>query len=539
MISALLLAGTIYVANRTCPQHPSIAGGSCIHTSVCGTTSNPCCTLEEGIRSANAASGTDAIEIHDLTGSTETVGAVRADGSAWPSFHGTAMYVELTSVATIAVASGDAYTLDLGNVLSNGILFGTASTASTIGGFTMQNKKASGDSTTWSGRNPYLYITGTSVVVDGMTLLDDNFDSVLSANVAIRFCSDDRTTCSGGIVRNSVISGRYHTFVFMTGAMQSCSDAGFAFYNNSFIFIRNDTGSSSATLLILENTGCPITSGSPSNNIVFANNKADYTLITSASGKPDPRGFYYRETTTPLYIFNNRFRDPALQRGNVYFQDNVDHSGNGTYQQENVSYFYNTIVGSGTAFVGDDGSSKWPMCAGSASGSKGIHIVSNLFSGTNPVADLGAGCATAGNTFNQRSSNDTLNNNLCYASSSPSCVTLTGGVDITHTGNTQTTTNPNVTDSGTATSTSAPDTLRLQSGSNAIGACSNNPIGQGAGVCSVSAAGITFDCTKDIDGQQRPTTGTTADCGADQFTGSIPPAEGASALRRRIVRLGP
>lgn len=71
--------------------------------------------------------------------------------------------------------------------------------------------------------------------------------------------------------------------------------------------------------------------------------------------------------------------------------------------------------------------------------------------------------------------------------------------------------------------TDAANAYRLLPGSVLIDAGTNNPVGQGPNVCSFTPwSGFTIDCTKDRDGDDRTTAGTTWDIGADEFAGSPP-----------------
>jgi cysteine-rich repeat protein len=520
----------IYVmSGGACPNHPSVLGASCTTAaSSCGAAATPCCTIVEAAKRADAVGGSDRILVSQMT---ETVSATNgfctekgapttctvASAAASYSCGGCA-YVAPQSVVTIQPDGTDAYVLDMNNLMSEGItLFGNGSIIQRASGsFSIINKASSQEDRAFQGRNAAVRIWGDGVVVDGLTI-QMSMDSVhVSAQVGLR-CSS-----SGCVLRNNTITGIWNSCIlveFSAGFSTDCAAVGHAIYGNTCtVAYGGPSGDSSATAFMEEATGCTISHGVASGKVVLANNYFDYSGTTSPTSR---RAMYLRENTLQNWIFNNRIRAGGNDnRGVFYLQD-----GAGERVLEDYLIFNNTYVSGGNnyAFSGAGLRNEYPTCFGSAVGdAKSVRIVNNLSTGFSPVAMLNAGCLVSynegPNTYHLRSTNDLFDWNYCYASSSPDCVAYTGGPVIEESNNIETTVNPNLTAD-----------LRLQAGSNAIAKCTNNPTvsvavpaGQGAGVCSVTTAGVTFDCSKDFQGDQRPGGTTKWDCGADQFAGSFP-----------------
>jgi hypothetical protein len=502
LLAAPASAATINVmAGGACPNHPTILGAACSSSLTCGDAATPCCTWAAATARANALAGTDQILLHQFTEVvTSPVGFPKYPGSAvgYPS------YFLQSGVVSANPDAGDAYVLDLNNQLENGPVIRGASAGSVYakgaGSFTITGKKDSADNLDYSGRNPSLYVNADNVTIDGLTIVTPNFlDAAISGQVGIRFGNaGNGERAEGGIIRNCRIVGQMNTGIYIAGMMVNCADPGYAIYDNTINNTMVSTSDSSCTGMIVEDTGC--NSGGPpqSGKILWLNNYEEWT-----GGGCDSRGFYLRESTASIYIGNSRIRNVGSRRGFIYFQDNVPH---GTFALEDVHIFNVTVTAAGpSGIIGDDGHSRWPECAGSQPGDPTtIEIVNGLFSGFSQVADLGAGCSTQANTYHSRSTHDRMDHNLCYNASSPDCLRLSGGAPISETYSIETTTSPGLT-----------ATLKIGAGSNAIGACTNDPLGQGANVCSLASAGVTIDCSKDSEGDQR--SGDAWDCGADQY----------------------
>lgn len=505
-------------------------------TATCGTTgddNNRCCTLWQAINRNNGTSGGNRILLDSFT-------EVVPSASGFPNFNpdnGNGLpvrptYAVMTKAAEIVPNGTANYTLDINFFLVNGITLSTGSGGSKIwrgaGSFTITHKNDDGVDLDYPGRNGHVQLYSSSNIVDGLIIKDmkkladgsNNYQGISSV-VGIRNSAD------GNIIRNNEIRGKWNTAIYnngITGGGSNCTAGGAAIYGNKLISTISPSNETQSSALIVETAGCapPGLSGA-GQNIVFAFNLIDYSGAVGG----DRRAVYVRETPAHVIGFGNRIMQAGITRGVLYGQDNVDHSGSGLFSWENADWFNNTITsgGDGEGIVGDQPSqSQWPACIGSSVGDASRHVsfVNNLWSGFTTVAPLGSGCANGSNTSHLRSTNDHFDYNYCYGGG---CISLIGGSDVTHVGNLASAADPLL--SAFTLDNEYRDAGHLGAGSPAIRACSNNPLGQGPGVCSVTAVGITFDCTRDWEGHQRPITPVGGvvpswDCGADHFTGTTP-----------------
>jgi hypothetical protein len=502
VLAAPASAATINVmAGGACPNHTTVFGAACSQLITCGDAATPCCTWAAATAHANVLAGTDQILLHQFT-------EVVASPAGFPKYPGSTVgypsYFVQSGRVSVSPAGADAYVLDLNNQLENGPVIRAASAGSVYskgaGSFTITGKKDSADNLDYSGRNPTLYINADDVTIDGLTIVSPNFrDASISGQVGIRFAnSGNGERAEGGIIRNCTIVGQMNTGIYISSTMVNCNDPGYAIYGNTINNTMVSTTNSSCTGMIVEATGCNSGGAPQSGKILWLNNYEEWTGTGC-----DSRGFYLRESTASIYIGNSRIRNVGSVRGFIYFQDNVPH---GTFALEDVHIFNVTVTAAGpSGIVGDDGHTRWPECAGSQPGDPTtIEIVNGLFSGFSQVVSLGAGCSTEANTYHPRSTHDRMDHNLCYHASTPDCLRLNGGAPITETNSIETTISPGLTAA-----------LKIGAGSSATGACTNDPLGQGANVCSLTSAGETIDCSKDYEGDQR--SGDAWDCGADQY----------------------
>lgn len=471
-------------------------------------------TLHHAIDVTNAGSGGDTVNVKG----SETV-ATTSGYSTWhtdpANCTGTVSptYAIATKRVTIQADGANSYTLNLNTLLGSGVIFDVGSSGSKIqkgsGSLSIINKKDDQCATQFAGRLAAIMAETTNITIDGLTLtMPTNADNTSYNSGAIRVEGD------GGIVRNNTATGGWSYGLYILNSMTSVGSAGIVAYGNTFNMTKTSAGNN-CTTLFMETNGTNFGS-SNTDSIVIANNLWDTTGSSGCDNKS-----YIRENTVRIYIFNNRFKLTNDQgRGAFYLQDDVLHGSD--YGVEDMRVFNNTVDNSagGRGIRGTSGvDNAWGACFGSAPGDspRSVQFKNNLWSRMAPVAYLQSGCVSSnGGTHTQsRSTNDVFDHNLCYAASSPDCLLLSGGPAITETNSIETTVSPGLTS----------DLHLSSSGSNAVGACTNNPLGQGAGVCSVTANGITFDCTRDFENDQRPAV-SGWDCGADQFTSSTGPVCG-------------
>ena len=502
--TAPAMAATFHVGPATCSSD----------TATCGADGDArCCTLLAGIIRANNAAGTDTIL---LDANTEEL--VTGVGSV--VYHTKPTYATVTSVVTIQPNGAATYLLNFGGYLSNGIVFTTGSSGSTItsgtGLIRIIGKKhegaVNGDHSYYS-RNPFVWASEevTNITINGLRLEANVPSPHQSAQVGIRCSSHEQC-----IITNNSVFGIWNTCIYVDFVMQgNCSASGVMISGNTCTMgYGGPAGDSFATGIMVQDAGCVV--GEPTENVVIANNYIDYG--TTPTSVTSTRTFYVRETTAPVWIFNNRSKGGGNDnRGALYMQD--DSVGGPPNTLENYHIFNNTFVGGGDSiFSGNAGRNGWPTCIGSSVGDpKGVKIVGNIFTGSSPVAHLEDSCSSSSgtNSYHLRSTNDRFDMNYCYHTTTPNCVTDVSSYPVGEKDNIQTTVVPGV--SGSPFTTAGD--LHLQSTGNARGRCPNDPDGLSGVVCSVMAAGLTIDCTLDFEGTQRPLNGAAWDCGADQYVG--------------------
>lgn len=488
LATGAMLADTHYVAvNGSCANHSSPLGDSfvsCADSITAGCTeAKPCCEINDGY---NAASDGDTIEIHhgtyqDGVNYTDSSGNYGWIGSTW------SLRIA-TDNLSFTTGSGDTATMDLQNSVNGAIVVesdGVTITA-TISAI---NPKVE------TGGNRYgLFQTWSAGAVSDLTVSNFSADiptaghaGSISTNFCFNIMSADNVdlngnTCTGGWdFALRWIDGKGTTGgLFRNNTVTGNGRGGGAEAQRGFL-LQGNHSSSSAILAVYNNT-----------------------LIQDAINTS--MGIYARENTWKLRMFNNIFNGVGTC---LYLQDEPCRDSCDWPDED--SYFFNTT------------------CIANANEDlKGVHsqnytlinVVNVVFDSydygidtdnTDAAEDSGSctgvdDCSDNGHSDTLRTNaNSDFHYNNVYDYTAVSDPDPTTGIDVSNT----VTGDPNPDGSG-----------KLQAGSAAIGAGTNNPLGQGADTCSFTVGSVTVDCSIDIDGDNR---GSSWDIGADEFSGDETP----------------
>jgi len=242
-----------------------------------------------------------------------------------------------------------------------------------------------------------------------------------------------------------------------------------------------------------------------------------YTPETEGLSTYGP-GFKFRRGAGSIYIFDNYFQEPNML---IYFQSACHNSiaSNPEFHDGRIYIFNNTVndLRPGSQGFVRDSTSGDASCQGWPLGQE-IRSYNNSFQATgaiwNDLIDASGNDETGwehwtggsyiGGTYEATDHGGYICQDNLACGAVTAYTQCGGGLTC------------NAASPGRPLTGAAP--WRLTSGSILIGKGTNNPLDQGAGVCSIALwSGHTIDCTKDYDGDSR---GTTWDIGADEFTSS-------------------
>lgn len=501
-------AATRYVAMNnvgSCPHHSSLGTSfiSCADSKTNGCTlAKPCCTLQDA---SDKAVSNDVIEMHDGTRAYTTMGYPMQSSNCnqSPPYNDYAAKIGYRPTSgqksniSVQAATGDTPILDLGTSLHNGILVGgnniTLRGITVIGGSTSPGITGSRIShITICDDAGNLGITGANI--DGNTISRSSADPDHGSEFGIY---SHGGTFADAKVQNNIISGKFDVAI--------SSDASTA---NASAIIRNNVitlstaGGQFAGCMSLSKDGNEM--GTDNQNqtgyYLVYNNKC--IRVNANSG--DSRCFYIREEFRNIYMWNNVCSGFDI---GLNFQDDFCWGSGLNFHDENVWIFNNTFTDS----AGGAAVANWYI-------NFNAHLANNLIDnysvgfnfrpdGTSDAESNGAtcSCGPAGSCRDDHPRSDSysfIKNTVCDGPVSP-CTYYTGGAGT-------------VTSSASIVGAITLDgTYHLSSGSIAIGAGTNNPIGQGANTCSLTVLGETISCLTDFEGDAH---GTSWDVGADQYT---------------------
>jgi hypothetical protein len=349
-------------------------------------------------------------------------------------------------------------------------------------------------------RTGIIYLYGSS----GWEIANATITSSMTTGQGEFACGGVRIQSSGADnveVRHLTMSGHFgHTFLVESASGSS----GIAIHDNT-VTETGQAGSTDAARIFC------VKSATTNGAVAFYNNR-----VTSGceSGKDGPMLFTREPSAnTHVYVFNNICVGCSTGvYGAINTQDNVT-----PFSVQNVDVFNNTVTGGGPVAVA------WQNYFSAQ------RVINNIFDGPDYMirgytSDTnGASHASLGDqiwsTGTDKFTYNILENSTTTTFSPSSSEPPSGFIDIT--GSVQST--------GAQTSRDGSNHLTASTG-----VATNDPLGQGAGVCAITAAGLTISCNVDINGISR---GTTWDVGADQYEPGTPIPAGTQ--RRSIVRLGP
>lgn len=510
-------ATTRYVAvNGRCARHATMGTAfvSCADSVSAGcTAAKPCCTLREA--SAKTTGAGDTVEMHDGT----FVDAIKStDQSLSCSASSANDYFAIfpakgsTAVnATLNAALGDTPILDLAGNEHNGLLIirnGTVVNGiRTTGGIASSSDswqqahirvcdvdETGGDGTAGGGKATR-YVTLTNVFVN----YSNQSLGTTSSNLGVEAKASEFFR-----IENSTVQGM---FDFAILVRDTDSPTGTVIRHNTIN--EQKTSSEAQRGIMLELLG-----SEPSSDATNASQAGtaliyDNTLSRPANASGTSYPFYFREIHWKIYAWNN-----FVTGGQICFwlQDDLCSGSPAHFHDEQQFIFNNTcIAGSG----GDNGV-RWPN-------NYALKLKNNIFKGYGYGVMLGnygstQNCATRDDAPRGDASS-TISNDLCWQFTT--CKKYGGG-------------QPDLTTTALVTGADplVDATGHIGAGSSAIGAGTNNPIGQGPGVCSVTCDSMVANCALDMDDQDR---GAAWDIGADQLgTGSGATAPPAPVNVRRI-----
>jgi hypothetical protein len=458
----------------------------------------------------------------------------------------------LTST-TLRAATGDTPTL---NVTQNNAIL-VIRDGATIRGLTLNfTPNQSGDSSQVAAIRlcDVDQTSGDGARTDGT--IGSDVSDVDIASDTINYLSTCATCASGNVaieskgganritIESNTISGGYDFGLLFRDSY--ALNGGAIIRNNTFAGTKASSGGGAQRDMILEDLGAEPNSDSSnaaqSSIVAIYNNKI---LRSSYSGTD--YAVFLREVAWKVFAWNNVFRSGGI---GIWFQDDLcngkptstlDH-----YHDEQYRIFNNTwypVGGSGVDGV------EWnnfnnanftnnifkgytnPMRLKSGGTeyecpSRGC-CVSGSFAGyscdaTTNLCNIAGACASLGICRDDSPRGVTTSNankNVC--SNKVTCQSLaSGATPIAETGTIQT--DPSLTSDGHLATGSGP----------VIGGGTNDPLGQGAGLCSVPTWAGSISCATDMDGEPR---GVSWDVGADQFgTGGSPTPPQTPVNLRRI-----
>ena len=465
-------AATRHVAvNGSCANHGAAGADfvSCSDSRQAGCTEGkPCCEYQDAM---DLTAASDTIEVHH---GTFTDGVGFTDNGTYGRSGATyAIHVNRAGV-TLKAASGDTPVLDLRTVMDAGVLISVDNV--TVEGLTIRN----GNGWTSGGRRLghitlYNYAGIRNPVLRNNTLtVPSNHRGTTAEHFCVyaRYTSDlliEGNTCEGG-----------HDFSFW---VHGTADDGDVIIRNNVTIADGRDGIGTQRGIMLQALGDPSHTG----KIVIYNNRHSQAATSGAT-----YGMYIRELHWDAYVFNNIFE--GVQRG-INFQDDLCTGVPAEFHRERWFIFNNTF------FNGDNGAGvRWPE---SVEAQVSNNIFDRFSSGAYMHGSNPAEVCSPRDDVRRSTTNSAFTNALCY--NNPACYNMISGSQIR-----------------SADLHGLDPVLNadgfIQSGSGAIGRGNNNPLGQGANVCSVQAIGQNINCTVDIEGESR---GTVWDIGADEFNGVI------------------
>ena len=497
------LAATRYVAVLgKCHAHAAVGTSfvSCADSrqNSC-SASKACCTLQDAL---DVAAAGDTVEIHDGV-FTVTAPGFTDVSAMYSCSNATYMARANQSGLVITAATNDKPVFDLGQVTMGGLL--VVANGVTVAGLQITNGGTDVDSCRVGGIHVSRYNYNTApnigVVLRNNVVQLGYHPNAVSANTGIKLAGADNF-----LVENNTVTGDFEVGID-AGFVEDGTVGGIVRGNTVVGFGRQGASGKMQTFLCINHAG----SRGGGGTVAVYNNVASFSSLPSLS-----KGIYLRENHMAVYVFNNivnRWGSGGYEC--IRFQDDgcSGTSGNEHFHNETYGIFNNTCIGvTGNSSRGV----YWPRCHNG-------NVRNNVFENYTAGARLDANaCPVQICTVrddNARGGADAFTNDLCWGTSS--CKQLDGGEDVT-TSALVTTADPKLDSSG-----------RLQSGSGAIGTGTNNPLGQGAGLCTIRVASTTIDCSLDIDGQSRNSDGRW-DIGADEFSGSAPSAPSTTQNLRRI-----
>jgi hypothetical protein len=490
----------IYLAPSGGCRHHANIGTGCSTDASCGrSAASPCCTFAAASASANLDG--DTIEVHEGPAADPSYhDAPDPNADPYCSYSACAANSAIakldTAGVTLKAASGDAPVLDLGTRSYNGLLI-TANRI-TVDGLTITGGIGSTDNRvahikTGQHQNGSVYdITDTRIRNSVFEVVTDSHPDSTSANMCVVVIADKRF-----ILENNECRGGWdYTFLII-----DISENGEGIIRNNRQYGNGRNGVGSQRGFMLEHLGQP--NQSPRGKIAIYNNTLDQSYTSGVT-----MGGYHREVHWSVYQFNNIYRGSWVSDAayGVFFQDNVGDGNCKGFHVEDWYIFNNTFVNTTT---GAGFGVLWPDRVQA-------HVNNNIFQGFKAAADVGHTsasenpgyalpvCTYADRDDQQRSpDNSSLAYDLTFPSSSYAVPTTDTSINLT---GAQAGVDPKLDSSGFISSAT----------SGAIGRGSNNPVGQGANMCSLVIFGETIDCTRDIQGQSRTASGGW-DIGADEY----------------------
>lgn len=460
-------AATRYVAKTGGCAH--MKGLTCAPKKTCGATlATACCTVQQCIDSHKTSRG-DTCEVHGGTYTESS--AVVIDGQP-----GTYAVSVTKADLTIKEAANETATLEGSSEVRGCLVVGFTGNGLTVDGVDCHNYVCG----TEDHRAGEILIWGASrVTVRNVTLtsaMPTGKGEFACGGVRIQSANADNI-----VIENNTLRGHMGHAVLVEGTSGS---SGIVVRNNTIEEAGQAGSTDAARIFCVKSTATKAP-------IVFYGNR-----IASAvePGKDGPMIFMREpQAGSHVYVFNNICVGCANGGyGAINTQDNVR-----PYSVQNADVFNNTITGTGQLVSWQNYFSALRVTNNLCDGCK--HLVRGYES---DISD-GVSHAAAGDKLWSKMTDKLTYNVVERSSKSPyypkNAAGPSGNLDVT--GTEQST--------GSLSSRDSANNLTAK-----LGVATNDPLGQGPGICLITAAGQTIDCSLDINGTDR---GTAWDAGADQF----------------------